>query len=492
MRAIMVMFDTLSKRFLPNYGCDWTKMPNFQRLAAKTITFDNAWVGSMPCMPARREMHTGRYNFLHRAWGPLEPWDDSAIAQLNRKGIYTHLSTDHYHYWEEGGNNYSTKYCSFDIHRGQEGDQWIGQVKDPAIPNCYKGSRKGPHWRQDWVNRPFTNTVETSPQGQTFKAGIEFIERNTDENNWFLQIETFDPHEPYFVPRKYREMYGVDETLPHWDWPDYGRFPDIDPQQKENVRKIYAALMTMCDDHLGKVLDLMDKHNLWQDTLLIVNTDHGTLLGEHDEWQKMRQPFYNEVAQIPLFIWDPRVGKAGERRKALVQTIDLPATLIEYFGAEKPQDMQGQTLKQVLENDTPVREAGLCGMFGAHVNVTDGRYVYMRAPVRDDNGPLNQYTHSFANMRAAFSVESLRLASMHPPFSFTKECPVVKVPMKSEGKWAKAFEYGTLLFDIEKDPLQMHPIQDAAVEKRMIGLMKQLMQATDAPPEQYERLGIAQ
>ncbi|MFP3903163.1 MAG: sulfatase-like hydrolase/transferase, partial [Armatimonadota bacterium] len=77
MRVIMVMFDTLNRRFLPPYGCDWIHAPNFQRLAERTVTFSNAFVGSMPCMPARREIHTGRYNFLHRAWGPLEPFDDS-------------------------------------------------------------------------------------------------------------------------------------------------------------------------------------------------------------------------------------------------------------------------------------------------------------------------------------------------------------------------------------------------------------------------------
>lgn len=68
MRAIMLMFDTLSKDFLSNYGNDWIQTPNFDRLREKTVTFDNFYGGSMPCMPARRELHTGRYNFMHRMW----------------------------------------------------------------------------------------------------------------------------------------------------------------------------------------------------------------------------------------------------------------------------------------------------------------------------------------------------------------------------------------------------------------------------------------
>ena len=98
MKAIMVMYDSLNRHFLEPYGCQWTKTPNFTRLARRALTFDNCYVGSMPCMPARRELHTGRYNFLHRSWGPLEPFDDSVPELLRRAGIHTHLVSDHYHY----------------------------------------------------------------------------------------------------------------------------------------------------------------------------------------------------------------------------------------------------------------------------------------------------------------------------------------------------------------------------------------------------------
>ena len=75
-------------------------------------------------MPARRELHTGRYNFLHRAWGPLEPFDDSMPRMLTENGVYSHLISDHYHYWEDGGATYHNRYSSWEIVRGQEGDKW--------------------------------------------------------------------------------------------------------------------------------------------------------------------------------------------------------------------------------------------------------------------------------------------------------------------------------------------------------------------------------
>ena len=490
MRCIMVMFDTLSRRFLPNYGCDWTIMPNFARLGRQAVTFDNSWVGSMPCMPARREIHTGRYNFLHRSWGPLEPWDDSMPMLLSQKGIYTHLASDHYHYWEEGGANYHTKYNTWENFRGQEGDPWIGQVKDPEIPPCYQG-RQGPLWRQDWVNRPYMDTLEKMPQAKTMQAGCEFLERNKDQDNWFLHIECFDPHEPYFSPRRFQELYERDYKGPHWDWPQYGRFPEVEPAMRDHVRKMYAALATMCDEQLGRVLAMMDKHDMWKDTMLIVNTDHGTLLGEHDEWEKMCQPFYNEVAHTPLFIWDPRCGIKDQRRGSLVQTIDLPATILELFGVDRPADMQGVPLRDTIASDARVREAGLMGVHGGHVNVVDGRYVYMRAPGRDENGPLFQYTSMPSHMRWAFDIEEMRTMQWHPGFSFTKGCPVMKIkPRGASSSWSRAVKYGTLLFDIQADPQQMHPLQDKQIEQRMIRLLVNLMQANDAPPEQFERLGL--
>ena len=216
MKAIMVMFDSLNRLMLPNYGCEWVKAPNFRRLADKTVTFDTAYVGSMPCMPARRELHTGRHNFLHRSWGPLEPFDDSMPELLGKHGVYTHLVTDHQHYWEDGGATYHPRYSSFELVRGQEGDPWKGELAEPAIPE-----HLGQCWRQDAVNRKYMRREEDLPQARTFRLGLEFIDKNKDQDNWFLQIETFDPHEPFFTMEKYRQLYPHDYDGPHFDWPNY-------------------------------------------------------------------------------------------------------------------------------------------------------------------------------------------------------------------------------------------------------------------------------
>ena len=84
MKTVFVLFDSLNRKALSCYGGKDIPTPNFQRLADRSVVFDNHYVGSLPCMPARRDLHTGRLNFLHRGWGPLEPFDQSFAAQLHK------------------------------------------------------------------------------------------------------------------------------------------------------------------------------------------------------------------------------------------------------------------------------------------------------------------------------------------------------------------------------------------------------------------------
>ncbi len=493
MRAIMVMYDTLCRRFLPPYGCDRVIAPNFARLAERTVQFQNCYVGSMPCMPARREIHTGRYNFLHRTWGPLEGFDDSMPEQLGRAGIHTHKVTDHYHYWEDGGATYHNRYTTCELIRGQEGDAfhgWAGPVPDHQRCRNRGGAKPRMTFNdlttQDWINRTQFTTEASMPQTVTFDKGLEFVRRNAAFDNWFCQIETFDPHEPFFTQKAWQALYPHDWDDSVLDWPKYERTAD-DPRGIEHMRCMYLALVSMCDRNLGRVLDLMDELDLWKDTMLIVNTDHGFLLGEHDWWGKCVMPWYQESAHIPMWMWDPRSGVRGTSRDSLVQTIDLAPTLLEFFGQPIPEHVQGKPLRQVIERDEPIREAALYGIFGGHVNWTDGRYVYMRGPGAAGNQPLFDYTTMPTHMRSRYSVEELRSWQRHEGFIHTKGCPVMAFP---RGGPDRNPERSTRLYDLGSDYAQQTPLHDPALEARIIPQLVRLMAASDAPPEQYQRLGL--
>ena len=119
--------------------------------------------------------------------------------------------------------------------------------------------------------------------------------------------------------------------------------------------------------------------------------------------------------------------------------------------------------------------------------MTDSRYVYMRAPANPDNKPLYEYTLMPTHLRSFFSLEELKTAQLAEPFSFTKGVRPLKIEART---WIKAHSFGTLLFDLHTDPGQEAPLDDSDVEALMVQKLLRLMEANDAPPEQYERLGL--
>lgn len=488
MKAVILMFDSLNRHQLSPYGDTDIETPNFARLARHTTTFEKFYAGSMPCMPARRELHTGRYNFLHRSWGPLEPFDHSMPEQLSRAGIHTHLTTDHPHYWEDGGATYHTRYTTWEFHRGQEGDPWKGEVSSGTAGNK---SLKTQLKRQDAVNRRYMPNEQTHCQTRTVDSGLDFIDTNAKENDWLLQIELFDPHEPFFSPENYRKRQGLTKD-DRFDWPGYHKVSEPKSQVNE-ARSAYAALLTMCDYSLGRILDAFDEHNLWQDTLLIVNTDHGYLLGQHGWWAKGVMPWYNELVHLPVFLWDPRSGKMGVRSDELAQTIDIAPTILAFFGLPIPEEVQGHDLAP--QSDVVRKEGALFGRHGAHVNVTDGRYVYMRSPIVKENHPLEEYTLMPTHMRSRFATEELYNWEKSDPLPFTRGISVMKidvnprVPFPFSSGWS-GWNHGTLLFDLLNDPLQIHPLRDDELELKMATLLVKLMHDSNAPQSQFERLGL--
>ncbi|EKY1890673.1 sulfatase [Salmonella enterica subsp. arizonae serovar 35:z4,z32:-] len=490
MKAVMLMFDTLTRNHLAPYGGD-AITPNFTRLAQESAQFDNFYVGSMPCMPARRELHTGRYNFLHRSWGPLEPFDFSAMQALRQHGVHTHMVTDHKHYWRDGGATYHTRYSTFEFIRGQEGDCWKGQVEKPVIR--WQGNedeetlrRRAGRMTQDLINRAAMPTQQEHFTHRTISAGMEFLQNNCEQDNWFLQIECFDPHEPFFVPEKYLTQYGCEpEEFDGWV-PYYCGAPG--GKDDEKVRKFYQALITMCDDYLGQVMDKLKALNLWDDTLFIVCTDHGFLLGEHHWWGKNIMPVYNEIANTPFFIRDPRCKIRGVRRQALAQTVDIPATLMEYFEIPRPATMTGQPLRSAIERDEPVRDYALFGYFGGHINITDGEYVYMRCPREQHKANLYEYTLMPTRIDSPFKIDELKDIRIHPGFDFTQGAQVMQIP--ATFGYLNPWRFGDKLFDLKNDPEQCHPLNDEALSHRYASAMIPLMQQHDAPPELYTRFEL--
>ncbi|EJW92200.1 sulfatase, partial [gut metagenome] len=154
---------------------------------------------------------------------------------------------------------YHQRYTTWDAVRGQEGDAWQPLVHFDGGPACHRnicGEPKDNWVGQDFANRSRMTDADQQPQSCTFQKGLAFLEENHNQDNWFLQIETFDPHEPFFVQPEYQSQFQDNYTGPFCDWPDYRPVNQQDsPEFIDHIRQEYAALLKMCDDNLGRVLD---------------------------------------------------------------------------------------------------------------------------------------------------------------------------------------------------------------------------------------------
>lgn len=501
MKAVFVLFDSLNRHMLGPYGGTRVPTPNFDRLAARCVTFDRHYVGSLPCMPARRDILSGRLSFLHRSWGPMEPFDNAFPDLLHQAGVYSHLITDHFHYWEDGGATYHNRYDSYEFVRGQEGDRWKAMVQPhwERLREMYHDQQfttdRRNYRSQNMVNREFIKEEKDFPSVKCFEHAFEFLDRNRTSDNWLMHLELFDPHEPFTAPERFKKAFDTGWTGPIRDWPRYGRV-DALPAECDELRANYYALMAFCDDQLGRLLDYFDHHDLWKDTALVLTTDHGFLLGEHDFWAKNRMNLYEEIVHIPLFAHDPRRPQGGRRIAELTQAIDIAPTFLDLFSVPVPREMEGHNLLPV-KGPVPRREASIFGYFGGAVNITDGRYTYHRFPADLHSQEIYQYTVMPTHIFALFTPEELSRASLAEPFPFTKGAKLLRVPVIDRSPMYNNYgpgafiESDTRLYDLEKDPGQDSPIHDEAQEKRLVRLMSEIMEANDAPPEAFRRLEIA-
>ncbi len=488
MKTLFLVLDTVRRDYLEAYGNDWVKTPNLSRLAQRGITFDNHWVGSLPCIPARREFMTGRHNFMYRGWGPIEPYDDTLPGELRKAGVFTHLLTDHDHYFELGGENYHTAFNTWEFFRGQENDPWVSLVDALALPD-----HLGQATPQNVHNRTRQQHEEDFSGPRTARAAIEWLEQNKQADNWFLQVEIFDPHEPFYCTEPYRALYNDTWDGPWFDWPSYQEVSEL-PEAVAHIRKCYAGLLTMTDYWVGKIFDKLDDLHLWDDTLVVFTTDHGTMLAEHDYWMKNYMPMYNEIVRIPLIMHLPGGERAGSRVSALTQTIDLMPTFLDIYGCPLPPFVQGHSLRQAIAGGA-VRETAIFGYFGMAMNITDGRHVYIRNPVNADGGPLYAYTAMpVRTLNQWFPRDTYDKIEMGRYFSHTYNLPLYKIPTSGQvprqHPGEPPYVARHLLFDSVADPLQQSPIDNSALEAALVQEIAAHLQRCEAPPEQYSRLGI--
>ena len=361
MNIIVIICDTLRRDFLGYYGNSWMQTPHIDRLAAQSLIFDNAFIGSFPTIPLRAELMTGKHVFHTTGWAPLEPGQTTLQSYLQLQGYVTAMITDNVQYLNPG-MNYHAGFDACQWIRGHQADRWRTShtpVEFPCDPAKLRQPEKlvVPHLRN---NRNRTHEREWHDP-QTIQAAIDWLEENYRHERFFLYLDLFGIHEPWDPPQHYVDMYdpgyvGKKVILPRYDYAGY-----MSEAELRHCRALYAGMISMTDAWLGQLFAKLDSLALWDNTAILFMSDHGFYLGEHgyvgkhtvlnhkDGW-----PLYTTVAHVPLLLKLPgEATTAGGRRISdLVQPVDVMPTLLDLGGVTLPDGLHGQSLLPGLRGET--------------------------------------------------------------------------------------------------------------------------------------------
>jgi arylsulfatase A-like enzyme len=498
--VVVVLLDSLNRHMLGAYGGDEFDTPNLNRVAARSVRFDRHYTGSLPCMPARHDLLCGSLDFLWRPWGSIEVWEEPITRRLHSAGVTTMLVSDHPHLFETGGENYHCDFTAWEYVRGHEDDPWrtmadTSWVGSPAVPA--DASWLARHYD---TSRTWFRTDDDFPGARTMDEAAAWLERAAGHHDRFmLFIDEFDPHEPFDVPEPWMSRYDPDWDGPKVIWPPYTADAvaagHIDERTARHIRANYGAKLSFIDDRLGRVLDVLDRHALWDDTAVIVCTDHGHYLGERDIFGKPGVPVFEPLGHIPLMIAWPGVSAGSS--SALTTTVDIFATLCHVFDVDVEQATHGHSLVPLITGETAaIRDRLLTGVWGRTVQMVSGSMKYVRAP-RDGNRPLSMWSnrwstmpiHAFPNVRLPRPDRRATLEYM--PGS---DVPVIRQPFGIGDPvpyWAQTSgDDPDLVFDVVDDPAETHDITDVHVGRRLAAELRDELAAIGAPDDQLARLGL--
>jgi arylsulfatase A-like enzyme len=393
MNIVVVIVDSLRKDHVGAYGNPWIKTPNMDALARESLRFNRAYPEAIPSIPARRGIHTGLRSFPFRGWVKwseddvgLRGWqpiprDQTTLAEILEDEGYNNLFvTDTLHQFRP----------FYDFHRGFGVFHFIrGQERDFYRPRTPASSQKidgvligGPSasHAEDIMLQYLANTMGRKVEEdwftpQVFMKGMEFLQAARGDQPFFLVVDNYDPHEPWDPPDKYVALYDEGYDGPEPSIASSGPSDWLTERQLERMKALYSAEVTMMDTWLGTFLDKMEELGLFENTLLLLLSDHGHAFGEHGFAGKVPAALYPELTDITFFIRHPEGKGAGETSDYFASTHDVAPTVLGSLGIEPPSPMEGQDLTVLLDGGEPAPREHFTAGYHEHVWARDEDYA---------------------------------------------------------------------------------------------------------------------
>jgi arylsulfatase A-like enzyme len=369
LNLIVLVSDTFRADNLEAYGSQWVETPYLNQFAKESVVFENFYPEGLPTIPLRRQLYTGRRIFPTHfyfqqdsvkipGWHELFLEDVTLAETLEAAGYSTALIADLPHLFKPG-RNFHRGFGSYEWIRGQEidyytlaprkkpdfsglyPDDYFGQVAAAGgsagnsafleFLNQYQANRK------QWLKRA-PSIVET-----TATTAIDWLKQNHDQAPFYLHVEAFDPHEPWYPPEAFLSKYQKKKSAHSWPEPPY-----LDVKVPEEgvarLRANYAGEASNVDYWYGKVLATVKELGLLDNTIVVFLADHGALLNEQGQWVKGPEKLRKQVTHVPLLVRVPGQNLAGKRVSGFAQTADVLPTVLGRLNLKAPARVTGEDL----------------------------------------------------------------------------------------------------------------------------------------------------
>ncbi len=496
------MCSQLRADYLSLYGHPSLDTPNITRLAQRSVTFTRAYSQSPLDTPSHISSYTGRYVGTHGSDMDFSPIrlsertigdymrnadlrsaligkscvraDFATMRLLNlnprtsagiiasEAGFESYDRLDGLHPGDANSplNFYPLKYNSYLKEKEYE-------AVNPWEEFSAKSDTKSNAFFYENSHMPLGVHELESETNYLVQRTVDFFREHGDKP-WCLHLSLTKPHWPYMAPAPFHNMYNQEHVMapnrseaerenPH---PFYAHAMEntsarnfSDNAKRNNVVPAYMGLVKQIDEQLGGLFRMMDRSDMFRDTMVIFTSDHGAYLGDH--WLGEKELFHDPVVRVPLIVYDPRPqanGSRGIKCDELVELVDLVPTMLDAAGiGAMPIHVEGYSLTPILHG---------------------------KKPAKWRTAAFSEYNYSGSSMAKKMNTHALD----------------AKITMMADEKWKYIHfkDYPAMLFDLINDPHELKDLgRESGYEKAVHHCREQLLEwslhhTSDTEPEESE------
>lgn len=381
----------------------WTHTKALDRLAAEGCLFSRAITDSPECVPARMSLATGLYPHQTGVWVngmfTLNPRYPNWMRAIADAGYRTSLfGKTHLHPHQGDLRDRQDLMHAYGLHHVDEiagprasmevGSHMTAGWQAKGLWEAYRTDLRERFSRKTPAARPSTLGLEEYYDVYVARRASEYLRGYRETAPWFCWISFAGPHEPWDTPEPYASLYDP-HTMPlpvAFDVSDAGtgltrdafasldKHPPLTIDDARRLRANYAGGVTLIDERIGEILDIVRARGELDDTLVVFTSDHGEMNGDHGLIYKSQ--FFAAALDIPLIVSPPAHCRArrGERLAGLAQLMDVGATIADYCGAPIDPSTQALSLRAQIEGASGAGRSYALSEYDGSFLVTDGRW----------------------------------------------------------------------------------------------------------------------